>query len=574
MDMRLLLHPAVDVCYHLGVSLLWGGGVRPDLGCSILLLASVVSSLSGLVFGYELGIISGALLQLRTEFKLSCVQEEALVSSLLTGALLASISSGYFIDHQGRRASILLSNVLVLVGSLIMLISSYVAVVLGRITVGFAMCISSMSCCIFVSEMVTPKCRGFLVTLYEAGITVGILAAYLMNYILSGSKRGWKWMFALAIVPTLLQLVSIWCLPSGTMESFNPSESFQTETDTMSSVETQEADNSKVSSSSKIKKGQYRSLYLFQRKDNMRTRTIIGLGLVLFQQFTGQPNILLYASTIFHSLGFKSEASAMLASVGLGSIKVIATLTSMVFSDKLGRRPLLISGCSIMALCLLTIGLLSDHSQINAVKPCDSQDFSIDRTRLPHSPVGNQSVFDVYPNSKHSPVNNTQDDVTFDKVSQASLEPAAESPQSVHGALANWIILLCMMAVVSAYSIGFGPMTWLLLSEIFPAAVRGRAFAFTNCFNWAANLLVTFTFLNLTEMIGLSGIFLLYGLTSVAAVIFFYFMLPETRGKDLMEIDKELRLDRFYHGEGCCGFGSSRNTFQYERVHCQISTLG
>ncbi|XP_031591245.2 solute carrier family 2, facilitated glucose transporter member 10 [Oreochromis aureus] len=533
-------------------------------------LASVVSTLGGLVFGYELGIISGALLQLKADFRLSCIQQEALVSSLLIGALLASIIGGCLIDRHGSRNSILISNVMILTASLVLLINSFLALVIGRITIGFAMSVSSMSCCLFVSEVVSPDRRGFLVTLYEAGITVGILSAYAINYILSGSKRGWKWMFGLAVVPTLVQLMSICLLPSSSKDSFNQSQCFQNDR-----TEAQEADDSKVQSSKRNKKVQHSTFYLFKRQDNMRTRTVIGLGLVLFQQFTGQPNVLFYASTIFHTVGFQSDSSAVLASVGLGLVKVIATLISMAFSDRVGRRPLLIGGCSVMALCLITIGLLSGHSQVTAMRPCNSQNIDDNETHAYHSPVGNDSVFDTSLAGSHSLFKNTtQDkDVVFNKIGHISLEPTPETFPKVHGKVFNWIILLCMMGIVSAYSVGFGPMTWLLLSEIFPAAVKGRAFAFTNCFNWAANLLVTFTFLNVIDMIGLSGMFLVYGLTAVAAAVFFYFMLPETKGKTLEEIDKELRLNRFYHHRECCGFISSRNTSpRYQRVHYQVCT--
>ncbi|XP_029005900.1 solute carrier family 2, facilitated glucose transporter member 10 isoform X1 [Betta splendens] len=524
------------------------------MGCSILQLASVVSGLGGVVFGYELGIISGALLQLKAEFRLTCVQQEALVSSLLIGALLASIVGGWLIDRHGRRNSILLSNMLILSGSLVLLISSYPALVVGRTTVGFAMCISSMSCCIFVSEVVTPDRRGFLVTLYEAGITVGILAAYAINYILFNYSRGWKWMFGLNVVPALVQLVSIWSLPSDTEKTSNNG-CCQAERNLMSSIDIRESDDFK--DEWKVK---YHSTYLFQSKHNMKTRTTIGLGLVLFQQFTGQPNVLFYASTIFHSVGFQSSTSAVLASVGLGLVKVVATLTAMVFSDRLGRRPLLITGCSVMAVCLITAGLLSGHSMMNEKKPC-SEDFHISSTALPHSTAANQSAFD---NTTTEKIYTHDRIIMFDLVTQRTMDPSA----TVSGSAVNWLILGCMMAVVSAYAIGLGPMTWLLLSEIFPAAVRGRAFAFTSCFNWTANLLVTFTFLNMIEWIGLSGVFILYGMTAVVAVLFFYFMLPETKGKSLQEIDDELRLNR----RQCCGcFSLSKPSAQYHRVQWHVS---
>lgn len=419
-------------------------------GHSTLLLATTVSALGGLVFGYELGIISGALLQLRAQFQLSCVQQEALVSSLLIGALLASITGGCLIDRHGRRKSILLSNVLILAGSLVLLFSHYAALLLGRMVVGFAMCISSMSCCIYVSEMVTPERRGLLVTLYEAGITVGILAAYAMNYILSDAKRGWRWMFGFAVAPTLIQLFSIWFLPHNAAENVNKRDRLQTEGQLMSSMESQEADESKASSGDETDAVRCSSSYLFQRKDNMRTRTAIGLGLVLFQQFTGQPNVLFYASTIFHSVGFHSDASAVLASVGLGLVKVFATLTSMLFSDRVGRRPLLIGGCSVMALCLITIGLLSGRAVVDTQRPCNSEGFGVNRTDLPQVPVGNLSVSDASAALFHN-------SAELSEVNQKTLDSLRASSPRVRGSVVNWIILVCMMAVVSAYSMGFGP---------------------------------------------------------------------------------------------------------------------
>lgn len=389
------------------------------------MLASVVSALGGLVFGYELAIISGALLQLKVDFGLTCVQQEALVSSLLMGALLASITGGCLID-QGRRKSILLSNILILSGSVILLINSYFTLLFGRMIVGFGVCISSMSCCIFVSEMVTPDSRGFLVTVYESGITVGILAAYAVNYMLSDCTAGWKWMFGLAAVPTLIQLFSVCGIPSNTEESLHQ----------------READKSTLCRGAPNHRVNLSFMDFFKRKNNMRTRTMIGISLVLFQQFTGQPNVLSYASTIFHSVGFRSEASALLASLGLGCVKVCATLTSTIFSDRVGRRPLLISGCSIMALCLISIGLLGGEATLDATNPCDSEPFLMNGTKTHHTVVDNPTVKIVLA------------DVRNDGLKL--LEPPLESSNG-QDSLIKWIIFLFMMAVVSAYSAGFGP---------------------------------------------------------------------------------------------------------------------
>ncbi|KAM9443804.1 solute carrier family 2, facilitated glucose transporter member 10 [Clarias gariepinus] len=496
------------------------------MACSFAVLATAVSTLGGLVFGYELGIISGALLQLQVQFQLSCVQQEAVVSSLLIGAIFASVIGGWLIDRHGRRAAILLSNLLIIGGSLILSVSiSFLMLISGRVMVGFAMCVSSMSCCIFVSELVLPKRRGLMVTLYEVGVTIGILLAYAVNYVLSGVQEGWRYMFGLAITPSLAQLASILILPSQHMPIIQLRN---------------ESDDNRSLNQTQTQKKVYTILNLFQRQDNMHTRTAIGLGLVVFQQFTGQPNVLFYASTVFQSVGFESDASAVLASLGLGIIKVIATLAAMFCADKVGRRPLLIAGCSVMAVGLLIIGFLSRHSEFDLVRHC--------RSRF---------------NNSMSP------DIGNNTTRAGGLDATA----LLHDKF-NWIILFCMMAVVAAFSMSFGPMTWVVLSEIFPADVRGRAFAFSSCFNWVANLIVTFSFLNVMDVMGLSGTFLAYGLIAVTAVVFIYVLLPETKGKALQDIDKELCERRFPPKEEFCSvFLRRRFSPGYQRVSWTSSSI-
>ncbi|XP_066526427.1 solute carrier family 2, facilitated glucose transporter member 10 isoform X2 [Hoplias malabaricus] len=546
------------------------------MGCPLLplLLPTAVSTLGGLVFGYELGIISGALIQLQDQFSFTCVQQEALVSSLLFGAVFASVIGGWLIDRHGRRTSILLSDVLIVGGSLILTFSSsFVLLLIGRLFVGFAMSLSSMSCCIFVSEMVSSSRRGLMVTLYESGITVGILMAYGVNYMFSGVQEGWRYMFGFAVAPCLAQFASVWVLSvnNATVESQSQKkEQVQTEKAQYTVLEEDDRDEAKVKGytmleeevknktymfqeeeeeeeeeegeerqkkgymipeeegkdnktevlmkgcmimEEEVKKKGYIILHLIQNKHNMRIRTIIGLGLVLFQQFSGQPNILFYASTVFCSVGFRNRASAMLASVGLGVVKVLSSFVAMLCADKLGRRPLLISGCSLMAVGLIFMGILSRNSLSDMTANCGSE---------------------FHPN-------NTE-------LNESAVEPVEirnESISAGYSEMMNWIILILMMSVVSAFAVGFGPMTWLVLSEIFPAEVRGRAFAFINCFNWMANLIVTFSFLSVIE----------------------------TKGKSLHDIDKELSERRFPHREECCCIFQRSFTPGYRRVSWTNETI-
>ncbi|XP_016397326.1 solute carrier family 2, facilitated glucose transporter member 10 isoform X1 [Sinocyclocheilus rhinocerous] len=518
------------------------------MGWSVLVLTIIASTLGGLVFGYELGIISGALPQLQAQFYLGCVQQEAVVSALLIGSLSASVIGGWLIDRHGRRTSILLSNLLILGGTIILTTSiSFLALVVGRAIIGFAMSISSMSCCIFVSEMVAPERRGLMVTLYEVGITVGILLAYAANYVLSGVQAGWRYMFGLAIIPSVMQLVSIGFLPQTT----GTSEGFVTEDDS------QQSDRlaGEMSNQRPTEHVKYSVFDLFKTKDNMCRRTAIGLGLVLSQQFTGQPNVLFYASTILFSVGFQSNASAVLASVGLGIVKVIATLLAMICSDKVGRRSLLIGGCTVLAIGLILTGFLCRQSVIDTTKQCTSLE--------PHSNLT-------------SPAEN-QENMGNNLVNQSTPSTGRETHDSNISShsedMYKWIIFICMMTVVSAFSVSFGPMTWLVLSEIFPKEVRRRAYSFINCFNVGANLIVTFSFLSITDVIGLSGIFCVYGVIGMAAVVFIYLVLPETKGKSLHKIDRELSQTRFFHREEFCNIFQRRHFSPgYQRVHLTSTT--
>ncbi|NXN81596.1 GTR10 protein, partial [Bombycilla garrulus] len=541
----------------------------------VLLLSATVSLLGGLIFGYELGIISGALLQLQTDFRLSCFKQEVLVSAVLIGALLASLGGGILIDRHGRRRAILVSNVLLLVGSLILTLArSFTVLVIGRMTVGFAISISSMACCIYVSEMVAAHQRGLLVSLYEAGITVGILLSYALNYIFADVDEGWRYMFGLAIAPTAMQFLSILFLP------VNPVKLSSWDSDCQKGlIPLQDREDSAAAKREPYQEKHYSFLDLFRTRDNMRRRTLVGLGLVLFQQFTGQPNVLGYASKIFHSVGFQSNSSAILASVGLGAIKVVATLVAMALADRAGRRVLLMAGCVVMAISVTTIGLSSREAPLAMARDCKAAagpNASLSLSQHPLAPVLPQSAVSPVPPvsraAKSQPGHGSAATSSLVKVfastqskevvpnpslthkrdllgqsEEGALEstgpPLSAAPWAQHTVL-NWITLLSMMAFVSAFSIGFGPMTWLVLSEIYPAGIRGRAFAFCNSFNWAANLLISLSFLDLIDAIGFSWMFLLYGLVGAVAVLFIYLFVPETKGQSLEEIDQQFSRKR------------------------------
>ncbi|XP_042321858.1 solute carrier family 2, facilitated glucose transporter member 10 isoform X2 [Sceloporus undulatus] len=592
--------------FALSSALLLSASLAMGQALLVLLLSATVSLLGGLIFGYELGIISGALLQLQVDFHLGCFEQEVLVSSLLTGGLLASLVGGIFIDQQGRRKAILVSNAVLLCGTLILtLAGSLLWLICGRMTIGFAISMSSMACCIYVSEMVAPHQRGMLVSLYETGITMGFLLSYALNYFFSESKEGWRYMFGLAVGPAVIQFLSILFLPKNCV-NINVHYSGSRK----SLIQFQKNEDGEAFLPSCHKEKHYSFTDLFKSKDNMRSRTLVGLGLVLFLQFTGQPNILCYASTIFRSVGFQSDSSAILASVGLGVMKVLATLFAMVLADRAGRRVLLMAGCIVMALSVAIIGLTSCSIPLEMTKDCEtlieSSNSSFSSGRLPIKSVSSEppsSYFPLASGPSEIPVKSTfaltgsaavaktlassengeriatipshTEQVpflnrSFEGKEQGPSSSVSEAPSKKY-MLLNWITLLSLMAFVSAFSIGFGPMTWLILSEIYPASIRGRAFAFCSSFSWAANLLISLTFLDLIDAIGLSWLFLLYGVVGVVAVLFIYLFVPETKGQSLEEIDQHFSKKRLLPGntfwENLWKRSEIRARAQYQRVH-------
>ncbi|XP_020839801.1 solute carrier family 2, facilitated glucose transporter member 10 isoform X1 [Phascolarctos cinereus] len=561
----------------------------------VLLLCASVSLLGGLTFGYELAIISGALLQLQLDFGLSCFEQEVLVGTLLLGALLASLVGGFLIDRYGRKKAILFSNVMLLAGSLSLSLAGSLAwLAMGRGTVGFAISLSSMACCIYVSELVGPRHRGVLVSLYEVGITVGILVSYALNYVLADTVQGWRHMFGWAAAPALMQSLSLVFLPP----SLVPQCKSESETH-KGLIPLQGLEEAPETTAGPNRKNQYSFFSLFWAKANMRGRTAVGLGLVLFQQLTGQPNVLCYASTIFRSVGFRGGSSATLASVGLGGVKVVATLVAMGLVDRAGRRVLLMAGCAVMAVSVSGIGLVGFTVSMDPTQGCHMPAGALNTTSASRLPA-----FQVDPslpplqgasrNQGSSGYANTRfTSLKMDTSGPKARGTVANSPgvqgtvPPTHGTLAygannlvtdsstrehkvlNWIALFCMMAFVSAFSFGFGPITWLVLSEIYPAEIRGRAFAFCNSFNWAANLLISLSFLDLIGAIGLSWTFLLYGLMAVIGLSFIYLFVPETKGQSLAEIDQQFQRRRFSPGKlisGRLGQGPSSAWAQYSLV--------
>ncbi|NWU65526.1 GTR12 protein, partial [Pterocles burchelli] len=535
-------------------------------GCgTFTFLSSAVAAISGLLMGYELGLISGALLQMSSILELSCKEQEIVVSSLLFGALFASLSGGFLIDRFGRRLAIIVASSLLVLGSLILLpYESYGILIVGRIAIGISISLSSIATCVYIAEIAPQHRRGLLVSLNELMIVVGILFAYISNYAFASVSHGWKYMFGLVIPLGALQAIAMYFLPPSPrfLVMRNNDEAARKVLERLR--ETSDATKELTVIKSSLKdEHQYSFLDMFRSKNNIRARMLVGLTLVFFLQTTGQPNILFYASTVLKSVGFQSNEAASLASTGIGVVKVVSTVPAMVFVDQVGSKTFLCIGSSVMAVSLVTMGLVNRNIHVNFTRVCRSQSPEDLFLQRPGNLTGvtNGSLKDLFA-SMASP-----ERLSFDMQRTSNIARTGElnrtavaGSKSTTGAhmeseevpiVLKWLSLASLLVYVAAFSIGLGPMSWLVLSEIFPGGIRGRAMALTSSMNWSINLLISLTFLTVTELIGLSWVCFIYTIMSLASLAFVIVFIPETKGCSLEQISTELAKQKYVETPLC-----------------------
>lgn len=441
-----------------------------------LLLIAATAALCGLLFGYDTGVISGALLFLKKDFALSPFLQGGVTSAVLAGAALGAGFSGRLADRFGRRRMVIAVAVLFFIASLMTGLAPDVrSLVAGRVLVGVAIGMCSYIGPLYISEISPAHSRGALVSLNQLLITVGILVSYLADYLLAGGEH-WRWMFGLAALPALVLGIGMLMLPESprwlvrqgkhdlarqVLRRVRPEAQ-----DVEGEVRGIEAHRAPSSDSGGL--GPWKELLAPEYKHAL----IVGIGLAMFQQITGINTIIYYAPTIFQLAGFDSASQAILATAGVGAVNVIMTIVSVRLLDRIGRRPLLLTGIAGMIVSLAALGF----------------------------------VFQM---------------------------------RSASPALAR-LAVVSVMVYVGSFAISLGPIFWLLIAEIYPLRIRAVAMGIATMSNWTFNLLVALTFLILVEHLGAAYTFWLYALISVGSLVFCFRFVPETKGRTLEEIGKPM----------------------------------
>jgi MFS transporter, SP family, galactose:H+ symporter len=326
-------------------------------GTRFVYIAAVFAALGGLLFGYDTGVISGALIFIKREFGLTTAAEEIVVSGVLLGATIGAILGGKAADFFGRRRVLLVTAAIFGIGALASAVAPSPTILIGsRVVLGLAIGLASTNVPVYLSEVAPPHARGWVVSLFQLAVTVGIVVAYLTDYAFAGIED-WRWMLGLAVAPALvfgtgmffLPETPRWLIRSGYHEVAHR---VLIRIRALSDVNV-EIEEIKASLAQQAESGHWTDLLRRQ----VRPALVVGLGLAVFQQITGINTVIYYAPRILQTAGFNSASGAILATVGVGVVNVAMTIIAMFLVDRAGRRPLLLVGIAGMIITLGVLGL-------------------------------------------------------------------------------------------------------------------------------------------------------------------------------------------------------------------------
>ncbi|EER98432.1 hypothetical protein BDA96_02G127700 [Sorghum bicolor] len=527
------------------------------------------AGIGGLLFGYDTGVISGALLYIRDDFEQvekSTVLQETIVSMAVAGAIVGAGAGGWMNDRFGRRPSILIADMLFLAGSIVMAFAPAPPVIIvGRVLVGLGVGMASMTSPLYISEASPARIRGALVSTNGLLITAGQFLSYLINLAFTKVSGTWRWMLGVAGVPALLQFVLMLALPESPrwlyrkdrkreaeeiMRKVYPPEEVDEEIEALrASVEADMAQERSIGGGGLA--GTLRKAF---GSVVVRRGLTAGVLCQVAQQFVGINTVMYYSPTIVQLAGFASNSTALALSLVTSGLNAAGSVVSMFFVDKAGRRRLMLLSLTGVVACL---GMLSG---VFFAVDSHSPDVSLAGTAL-FGANGTCPEFDLAAVAGEewtcTQCIKAPSECGFCAADTDKLLPGAclrTSDESRRACRAGrrewytrgcpssfgWLALVALGAYIVSYSPGMGSVPWLINSEVYPLRFRGVCGGIAAVANWTSNLLVTQTFLSLTQALGTAGTFLLFCGVSAMAFLLIFLLVPETKGLQFEEVEQML----------------------------------
>ncbi|MBU8820246.1 sugar porter family MFS transporter [Mycolicibacterium goodii] len=450
---------------------------RPPTGHGkFLTKLTVIATLGGLLFGYDTGVISGALLYMKDDLALSPFGEATVVSSLLfPGAAFGALFGGRVADRIGRKRSLLVCAMLFLAGALACALAPNVQImVAARIVLGLGVGAAAVTCPLYLAEMAPADRRGRMVTINELMIVTGQMLAFVTNALLDHlihDPHVWRTMLAVAAIPAVALLVGMLALPDSprwyglngrldeakaVLARSRPAAEADTEYDLI------------VEHTEHVLSRQSTPFSAIRDVPWIRRVVLIGCGLAIVQQATGINTVNYYAPTILEQSGLGVSA-ALVATIAVGVTSVVTTVVGIILLGYIGRRTMLLIGFGGVA------------------------------------------------------------------ASQAALALVFLMPEST---TRSYVILGCMVVFVGFVQMFIGTCVWLLLSEIFPLSIRGFAMGVAVFVLWCTNAVISFLFPLLNNALGSTGTFGLFVLVNLGSWMFVHQLVPETKGTSLEELEE------------------------------------
>jgi sugar porter (SP) family MFS transporter len=440
----------------------------------------LVATIGGFLFGYDTGVISGAIEPMTAKFALSAAMKGWVSGCVLVGCAAGVLAVGPFSDRFGRKKTMTLAAILFLVSSVGTAVSSSVTIfIIFRFIGGLSIGIASMSTPMYIAEITPGHIRGRLVAVNQIAIVIGLTSVYFLNYAIACRgdaawlvETGWRWMFASGAAPAAVfgaLLLRIPESPRWLVEAKRKDEAEGILTK-VGGTEFAQGEVAEIRNSIAQEKGTWADVF----SPALRLPLILGISLAVLQQVTGINVFMYFGTTIFKSMARGNEATAgMIQQALVGVAGTIFTLVAIACVDKWGRKPLMFLGTAGMLLSLAAMGVMAQTVQVAA-------------------------------------------DVS------------------------GWM-LACIIVYLGCYSLSAGPVIWIMLSEIFPNAVRGRALGLATFWMWMANYVVTQTFTIMDQNAWLLAhfkhafpfyVYAGFCLVLLAVMLF----VPETKGKSLEQI--------------------------------------
>ena len=440
--------------------------MRPS---TALALATGVAALGGFLFGYDTAVIAGAVGSLREHFALSAAQEGWVGASAIYGCLPGALFAGFLADRFGRKRLLLLCAVFYAVSGVWSAFpGSFREFLAARFLGGVAIGISSMVCPTYIAEIAPERKRGFLGTLFQFGIVVGIFLVFFVNDRIQAlgdaawnAASGWRWMLGSESLPAVVFLILLGLVPESPrwLTLKGRGDAARRVLDRLLSRSEADEEWAAITHGRSESEGRFRDLFA----PAWRRPLVIAVVLATLSQFSGINAIMYYAPEVFKAAGASRDA-AFASSVWVGVVNLLFTLVALALIDRVGRRPLLILGAGVQTVALAAVGW------------------------------------------------------SFLEMRQG---PAT---------------LVAILVYIAAFAVAMGPIPWVLISEIFPGAIRGRAVAIGVGTIWAACLIVAQTFPVLKEALGPAITFWIYAACSLLSLVFVIARVPETKGRSLEAI--------------------------------------